>query len=228
MATSLLQKIDRERQITRDSTEVEAAKMARVYLAPSWPRPVELPWCLGRGHKSTLVILRPGHSVDQPLDKVRSWFGPFDLFKVYEQCTNEKELEGLREIIAVESARYLNRYDYERLAGEGYKPKMTPTAPHRSPDVTITVLNSDGSTEEPVRLHEVYGIGEFDDIQFEKRESLEEITARYERELAAKDEAHRAELHRLETGQAELAGLVKGLIVTIGEKPNEKDAKVEA
>src|SRR5215469_1785486 len=163
MATSLLQKIDRERQISRDSEVVEAAKMVNVHLSADWPRPIEIGWCMGRGHKNTLVIVRPGQTVVQPLDRMRSLFGPFDLFEIYRNETSEKKLEAYREILATESARVLNRYDYERLAGEGYKPKMTPTAPHRFPDLTMTILNSDGTTEPPLRLHELYGIGEFDD-----------------------------------------------------------------
>lgn len=224
MATSLLQKIDRERQIARDTEVVEAAKMVNVHLSASWPRPVEIPWCMGRGHKNTLTIIRPGQSVVQPLDRMRSYFGPFDLFGVYEKETNERKLEALREILATESARVLNRYDYERLAGEGYKPKMTPTAPHRLPDLTMTILNSDGSSEAPIRLHEIYGIGEFDDISFEKKETLEEITARHQAAMATKDEEHKAEVRALAKQLAELSGMVKGIVLMKDAPEAQKEA----
>ncbi len=211
MAT-LLQKIDQERTLEASRESTEVAKICRVTLAKDSPRPLELRWCQGRGFKDTLLVVKPGGSVDQPLDKCHAWFGPFDLFKVYLETRDEKTLEMLRNHIATESARYLNRYDYERAGGEGYKPKMNPTAPHRSPDVTITVMNADGTTDEPVRLYQVYGIGEFDDLQFAPKETEEQIRARFESQLLAKDAEHRSEVEALRRDVAQVTGIVKGFV----------------
>lgn len=207
MAT-LLTKIDRERTLDQSKESTAVEKICLVTLAKDAPRPLELEWCKGRGFKKTLLILRPGETIQQPLDKCHAWFGPFDLFKVYENTHDEKTLEVLRDHISIESARFLSRYDYPRELGEGYKPNMTPSGPHRAPDVTITVLNADGTSEEPVRLHQIYGIGEFDELKdtFKRKETVEEIRARFEADLRAKDEEVRKMRHDL----AELAGVVKG------------------
>lgn len=208
MARNVLAEIDSRRLNARDSVEVEAAKVCRITLSKDAPSAVELPWCAGRGHKRTLIILRPGATVEQPVDKARAWFGPFDLYKVYEECTDEKELDRLAMLIKQETDRYLYRYDYPRESGEGYKPKMTETGPHRSPDVTITILNSDGSEDEPIELHKVYGIGKYDDKVFAESETVADIQARYEAQLAAKEE----KVDKLEGHVRELTGLVKGFV----------------
>ena len=218
MPTTLLQKIDKERIEQTATAAVEAAKMCRISLAKSAARPIELDWCQGRGFRKSLIILRPGESVTQPLDKCHAWFGPFDLFRVYEETRDEKTLDGLRELISTESARYLSRYDYERDPRNRFS---EPIGPHRSPDVTITVLNSDGTEDAPVRLHEVYGIGEYDDLKdsFRPKESEEEIRARFEAQLREKDELHRAEIEQFKRSQAEIAGMVKGFIQAKNQEP---------
>lgn len=214
---TLLDRIDRERTLEKVNDQVEAAKSCRINLSKDAERPLELSWCQGRGHRKTLIVVRPGMAVEQPLNKCRSWFGPFDLFKVYEETRDERKLNELREIIAVESERYLKRYDYPREHGRATKTlDITPSGPHRSPDVTLTILNPDGTTEEPVRLHEIYGIGEFEseDIKagFMQRETPAQVAARLTAELQAKDEQHRREIEEFNKKLAEVSGIVKGFI----------------
>ena len=214
MAT-LLTKIDQERSLDKVTDAVERAKSCRISLAADAPRAVPLRWLVGRLAQESLILLKPGQSVIQPIDKVRAWFGPFDLFKVYEETRDEKKLSELREIISTESARYLSRYGYPM--DHGVKAKvidLTPSGPHRSPDVTITVLNADGTEDAPVRLYEIYGLGEFDEhaSTFVKPESEAEIKARFEAQLREKDEQHAAEIAEFKRNQAEIAGIVKGFI----------------
>ena len=218
MAT-LLTKIDQERSLEKVTDAVENAKMCRITLAADAPRDLPLRWLSGVKARESLIILKRGQSVVQPRDKTRAWFGPFDLFKVYEETRDERKLNELRELIATESARYLSLYGYPM--DHGLKTKsidLTPSGPHRSPDVTITVLNADGSEDAPVRLYEIYGLGEFDENQatFMKPESEAEIKARFEAQLREKDEQHRAEIDAFRLQMAEVAGLVKGRLFTEG------------
>jgi hypothetical protein len=207
---TLLTKIDRERSVTqaRESTVIE--KMCRITLSANAERPYEWSHCEGRGKRTTLQIIHPGTSIVRTLEMAESHFGPFSRFKEYMDTTDERLLDALRDRISIESARYLMRYDYPREAGEGYKPKMTPTGPHRSPDMTMTVIAADGSESEPIRLYEVYGIGEFDDLKdsFAPKETQASIEARFQAELRAKDDMladYRREL-------AKVTGMVEGLI----------------
>jgi hypothetical protein len=208
---TMLTKIDNERATVqaRESTVIE--KMCRITLSKDSPRPYEWSHCTGRGPRTTTrQILKPGESLVRTLDMAESHFGPFSRFAEYMNTTDERLLDALRDRISIESARYLMRYDYPRESGEGYKPKMTPTGPHRSPDMTMTVIAADGTESEPIRLYEVYGIGEFDDLKdsFAPKETQASIEARFQAELHAKDEVladYRREL-------AKLSGMVEGLI----------------
>lgn len=227
MAT-LLAKIERDsilaRAAEKENTIVE--KTCRISLAHDWPnaqkpRAIELPWCKGLGSPKTLLILRPGATIEQPLDKCHAWFGPFDLFKEYEAelhkvPTNEKLIAAMRDRIASESARYLTRYDYPRGNGRGSQPDMTPVGPHRSPDITIQVLDAEGNHDEPIRLYEVYQIGEFDELAgtFQQPESQEQIESRFQAQLLEKDR----EVAAMRRELAQLAGMVKGVALTAAGK----------
>jgi hypothetical protein len=219
---TILTKIDKERQLkqSREITVIE--KMARIHLAHDSQRPLELNWCKGRGFKNTIIVLRPGDSVVQPVEKARAWFGPFDRFEEYEQCTDEAILEVLRDHIAIESARYLMRYDYPR-GQKGFHPDMNPIGPHRSPDIDITILSEDGKDPDPISLYEIYGIGDFDDLKdtWAHHETEGEIRKRMDARLREKDkevEAMRREL-------AELKGLVVGRAETIAAGAKNKPVK---
>lgn len=215
---TLLTKIDNERATVqaRESTVIE--KMCRITLSKNAEHAYEWSHCTGRGPRTTTrQIIHPGESVMRTLDMAESHFGPFSRFAEYMNTTDERLLDVLRDRISIESARYLMRYDYPREAGEGYKPKMTPTGPHRSPDMTMTVIAANGSESEPIRLYEVYGIGEFDDLKdsFATKETQASIEARFQAELRAKDELladYRREL-------AEFRGVVQGLTIAGAVKP---------
>ena len=153
-----------------------AERQCRISLSKDWPRDVPLEWHPGgsKGQKS-VIPLRPGKSVVQPLPKAKAWFGPFDVYFEI-RTADEKKKELLRDLWRSEKERYLNRYDYPRGNGRGAKPDMTPSGPHRSPDVTVTILEADGTESEPLRLHELYKIGEFDPLKdsFVTKEAVEE------------------------------------------------------
>ena len=218
MPTKLAQ-IERESLIARaeekESTIVE--KICRITLSEDWPRPLDLRWCEGLGKKTSILMLKPGKSIEVPLGRAHSWFGPFDLFRVYDEelrkvPTDEKLVATLRDHIATESARYLKTYDYPRGNGRGYHPNMEPVGPHRSPDVTIQVLSPDGQHDAPFRLYEEYGIGEFDAEypldSFRPRETEAQIHERYESMLKERE----AEAQRRDRELAELRGQLKGFM----------------
>lgn len=222
---SQLQQIERDMALASASTPTTVVeRMCRVSLAKDWPtaqqpRAIELPWLRDRLSRKTLIVLRPGQSVEQPLDKCHAWFGPFDLFAEYRRVVErgEEKVAGmLREHIATETARYLNRYDYPRGNGRGYNPDMRPVGQHRSPDVTIQVLDPEGNHGDPIRLYEVYGIGPFDDLRdtFERHETEDEIKARYESKLEAQAQEFIERDRKREMQLAKLGGLVEGLVVS--------------
>jgi hypothetical protein len=184
---TILQKIERERNLARTKESVQVETMVLVTLSAEAKSAIDLAWCKGLGSKRTLIVLKPGESVQQPLDKTRAWFGPWDRFAEYEVCRDEAITEVLRDHIAIESARFLNGFDYPRGTGRGYNPSMDPVGPHRAPDVVLTKLFSDGTRGEPIRIHEVYGIGEFDDLKFDHKPSVEELEAHYQAKLRDRD-----------------------------------------
>lgn len=214
-SASALSRMDRERTLNESKEVVQGEKQCRITLSPSAPHSIELPWHGGKGSRPTVIVLEPGKSVVQPLSRSQVWFGPFAKYAEYEASTDEKHRADLRDFITLETERYLKRYDYPRGDGRGYHPDMRPTAPHRSPDVTVTILEADGSEQEPIRLHELYEIGEFDPLKdtFGPKETPEDVAKRYESKLAeyeATVQAHRREM-------AELKGIVKGSLMH-GEK----------
>lgn len=228
MAKSRLREIDDARSLDSANDPAPLEQLVRITLAKDAARPIELKWLIGLGHKQTLTILRAGASVTWPLNKARAEFGPFDMFDLYEKESEMKAREWLREHIASETARYLNRYDYPRTAGEGSKPVMTPTGPHRSPDITITMLNPDGTDRIAYRLHEVYGIGEFEDAEivanFRNKQTEAELKAGFEAELRARDQV----IDEMRAKYAELHGMVKGFVAGQASKPAKAAEKVEA
>lgn len=231
---TVLSRIKEAAELSAASEQATVQKMCQVSLSAHWPteekpRAHELSWCVGRVNPGqpgrTVQILRPGKSLVLPLDKVRAWFGPFDMFRIYEnECKrsprDERLIGGLEADIARESARYLTLYDYP-YDGRGNKPDMTPIGPHRSPDVTITILNEDGENDEPIRLYEIYGIGEFDEREFKTRETEQQIRDRFTAELRSKDEA----IQRLSEKQSELAGMLRGFIAGQSAPADTKDSK---
>jgi hypothetical protein len=198
---------------------VEAEKQCRIMLSPNAPRPVPLTWHGGRGHRQSQINLQPGGTVVQPLSKAQVWFGPFSVPIEYAATTDEKRRERLREFWAQEKMRYLNRYDYERperMTKDGYEP----IGPHRSPDVTVIIVEADGSESVPIRLHELYKIGDYDPLRdkFSRRETAEQVEARYKTELAAVSSKYEEQVQELRRQMAELIGMTKGTLAAAGSK----------
>ena len=224
MALLSIEELDRDALTEQAKQVVLAERQCRMTLAQSWPRPVALEWHPGLvGHRS-LLWLNPGKSLVQPLSKVQCWFGPFAVYLDYRSAVDERKKSQLRDLYNSEKKRYLERYDYPRGDGKGAKPILTPTGPHRSPDVSVTILEADGTENETIRLYELYHIGEFDPIKdsFVVAESAEQVEARYQQELATVNERYerQAEAFRLE--MAELRGMVGSKVASDGPIIAEK------
>lgn len=206
---------DRQDLIERSKDAIQADKQCRIALAATATIALPLLWNAGgRTGRDTIITVEPGKSVVQPLSKAQAWFGPFTVPSEY-RGADERRKEKLRKFWADEKARYLNRYDYPRplsVAKGGYEP----IGPHRSPDVTITIIEADGSENAPIRLYELYKIGEFDPLKdsFGDQETAAQVKERYEAELASVSQQAEARIQALQTQMAELAGLVKGRLFT--------------
>lgn len=232
---TVLSRIKESAEVSVAASKSVVQRMCQVSLASDWragakeeTRVVKLNWCAGLRQPNTVQMLRPGKTLVLPLDKCRSWFGPFDMFRIYEsECMrnprDERVISEMEQLIAGESARYLTRYDYP-YDGRGRSPDMTPIGPHRSPDVTITIINEDGENDAPIRLYEQYGIGEYDESEFKTRETEQQIRERFQSELRSKDEA----IQRLSEKQSELAGLLKGFVAGQASKPSESKPAAHA
>jgi ABC-type hemin transport system substrate-binding protein len=88
-----------------------------------------------------------------------------------------------------------------------------PTGPHRSPDVTITIIENDGTENEPIRLYQMYKIGEFDPLvdTFGNKETAEQVEARYKAELESNAAKYEEELRMTRMALAEVKGMVNVL-----------------
>lgn len=206
---------DLDRQVLREQSKdvVEAERQCKITLSADAAHAIDLDWNVGgKNGRPTRITLEPGKSVVQPLSKAQVWFGPFAAALEYAETTDEKRKQALKEFWATEKARYLNRYDYPRKSAK----EMAPTGPHRSPDVTVTIIEADGSELQPIRLHQLYKIGEWDPNKdlFGPQETAEEIEARYRAELDERD----GEVAALRRQVAELAGMVKGVVAAGGGK----------
>jgi hypothetical protein len=205
MSKTLLQEIDRTRNLER-SREVKAVEqLCRITLAADAPTHIDITWCEGLGKKAVLYVAEPGKSFVWPLNRTRSYLGPFDLFERYERSHDERELAELRDVISVETARFMNRYDYPRDDKTG-----KPIGEHRAPRFQVEILNQHGGAEATYFLPRVYGYHEFDDMKFEHKPSEAELREHYEQKLALKDAA--VEEMRRET--AELRGMILGAAAT--------------
>jgi hypothetical protein len=203
-----IESIDEQRLLDASRGVIEAEKQCRIALAADAPKAISLTWNVGGKHgRDTAILLEPGKSVVQPLSKAQVWFGPFAVPLEFRETTDERRKETLRQFWQVEKARYLNRYDYPRPASVS-KGGYEPIGPHRSPDVTVTIMEADGSQHPPIRLHELYKIGHWDPIKetFVRQDSLDEVHARYQAEIAKRD----ADLEAMRRELAQVAGMVKG------------------
>lgn len=218
MSKTVLQKIDRDRTLARAREPRVQEKLCRITLAEHAPEAIDITWCEGLHKPTNLYILEPGKSIVWPLARATNYFGPFDLYKVYEETTEEAALTALRDRISVESARYMFRYDYPR-----DDKTSRPIGPHRAPDCTMEVLGGDGTTEQTVRLYEVYGLGEYDDLKFEHKPSVEELESHFQAKLRARDELLEANRREM----AELRGMIIGKQMVAEEPAAAVDADTD-
>jgi hypothetical protein len=225
--TSFLDDIDNERILHRGSDPTAPEEMCRVHLSKQWVRPVILAWCAGHNQgnmnppaRETRLIVNPGKSVEQPLSKVRAWFGPFDLYEKYATMEDSPTREMLRSHIALETARAVLRYDWPKGNGRGYHPDMMPVGHNRMPDVSITVLDPEGNHPEPIRIYQLYKLGEFDPLKdtFVAKKTQAELAAEYEEDLRKRDHEASALRRELAELRGEFAGAVKGAVAVATAK----------
>jgi len=225
-----IEDLDRQDLLKESQALTEPEKQCRIFLAEDWKkgqpehrRFIELPWNPGGPHgRLSVLVLKPGKSVVRPLWQAMVWFGPFGLLYEFQKAETETRKQFLREKYAAEKMRILNRFDYPRPISAGKANSVEPVGPHRFPDVTCTVVDSEGVDLPSMRLHKLYKIGEFDEAypleSFGKTETVEEVTARYEAELTAAASAHQKEMEEFRRQFAELGGMVKGLAVAVSGK----------
>lgn len=213
MAVLSIEDLESEAILRQAKGIVEAERQCRISLAATWPRAVPLDWNAGGPNgRRTVIPLEPGKSVVQPLPKAQVWFGPFAIPMEF-ATADERRKDHLRKFWADEKARYLNRFGYPHKKS-GYHPDMTPIGPHLSPDVTITILEADGSESDPIRLYELYKIGEFDPLkdEFGIHETADQVEERYKAELAAVSDRYERDQAEMKTKMAEMAGMLQGFM----------------
>ena len=185
----------------------QAPKQCRIFLSPQAKEPIMLTWHPGPGGVRTRIRLEPGKSVVQPLAKAEVWFGPFTVPERYAAATDPQEKEALQRFWREEKDRVLKRYDYPRQhLRDGFKP----IGPHRFPDVTVTVIEPDGTEGEPIRLHQLYRIGEWDTIEYASQETAEEVREKYEEILEKQRREYESRIADMARQIARIEGLIQG------------------
>lgn len=210
-----IEELDREALIDHSKVTVAADRQVRITLHPDAKQPLPLFWNAGGKHgRDTVITIEPGKSTVQPLSKAQAWFGPFSVPLEF-RGADEKRKEKLRHFWATEKERYLKRYDYPRptsMQKDGYEP----IGPHRSPDVIVTIIEDDGTELPPIRLHQLYKIGEWDPLKdsFGVKEDVNELKARHQSELDEVQAKYEESQAAMKAQIAELSGLVKGRLFT--------------
>ena len=227
--------LDRAELLRHSAPVLTSERQCRVSLAADWRegqpdmlRIVQLRWNPGGPNgRDTLKLLRPGKSLTMPLWQAQSYFGPFALNFDYAMAESEAARERIKAAYEHEKHRILNQYGYPLPLSKS-RDGMEPIGPHRFPDITVSVIEDDGTEQPEIRLHELYEIGAWDKTypldSFGVKETPAQVEARMASELAAKDAQHAAELTGRDKQFAELSGMVKGLAVAVAGKKNEKDA----
>jgi hypothetical protein len=218
-----LDELKRRSEIASGRATVEAERQVRITLAADWKkdekpdkRAVPLSWNPGgrNGRKSTIVLL-PGKSVLVPLSKAFGWFGPFHVLEQIAAEKDPRKQDRLFTFFEQERDRVLKMYGYP-MGERGYRPDMTPTAPHRLPDVTVAIMDPDGVEGPMIRLHEMYEIGAFDKNwpldAFGVKETAEEVRAKAKAELEAVSARYEAEASALRLQMAEALGMMKVVV----------------
>jgi hypothetical protein len=171
---------------------------------------VELKWCGGYRQRETILLLHPGKTLEQPIDKVRAWFGPFDLHLDYLAMPDGPKREKMRDFISMEISRFVLRYDWPRGTGKGLNPNMERSGHNRAPDVSITKLDPEGNHLAAIRIYSIYKLGEFDPEKdnFGTKKSQAEIEAEYKAQLDERDR----EIRETRVALAALAGKFEGAV----------------
>lgn len=176
------------------------------------------------------VHLKPGKSVQLPLDLAEAFFGRFSV-AILERITEartESAKRRLGEEYAMTRAQAILRWgDFPRLARAGSGMTYEPLGPARLPDVTVTIIpaEEDETTAadrryKPVRLRALYDLGDYFDAEhlanpggFAGRRALED-------ERQAKSDFEAAQ-----TRMAQLEGTVATLTALLAANP-ELEAKL--
>lgn len=203
-----------ERQEAQENEERQ--RSVRCSLSKHAKHRVDLSWNVGgRFGKREPLYLNPGKSVVLPLDRASHFFGPFAwiLELSAPSCTDEQRRSALKYTVNTESRRVLSMYDYERPMSKG-KDGFQPIGPHRFPDVTVTIINADETEEAPMRLHEIYRIGDWDPLkdQLIPHETVVDMEKRHERELEEERRKAAATIDELRSQAKEALGMVKGVV----------------
>lgn len=194
----------------------EAEKQVRITLAADAPSPWNLSWHTGRIGGLSRYSLVPGKSMTVAMHRAQAWCGPFIVVGELQNNPEPERREALIRFFRDEKRRILDQYDYPRGNGKGYKPDMQPSGPHRFPHVIVEVIDADGTVNEPIDLHQLYKIGEYDPIkdQLVAREAPEALEAAHLTELTHA----RNEISELRRAAAEASGIVKGLALASSSK----------
>jgi hypothetical protein len=211
---------DLEQQPESVEQFLEPPRQVRITLSASATAPLRLDWNIGgKTGRNTTLFVKPGGSVVQPLAKAEVWLGPFSTPERYLKAKDEAERSRLKDFWRLEKARVLNKWDYPRPQNH-MKDGTNPTGPHRFPDVSVTILEADGSELEPMRLHQLYKLGEFDNFwtpdKFGPAESSEDVRAEYEARIAAQAAQHETEKSEMLQRLAKLEGMV-GAVISSGK-----------
>ena len=163
-------------------------RQVRIALHPNAKtKELTLPWYTGRpskntpGHKSERTIKKNAKTAQTvPVQQAWGWFGYFTVLHDMENEPDEAKRSELQALYDLGKKLTLQYYDY--LRPTKIEDGTMPIGPHRLPDVVLTVIEDDGTEWEPIRLHEMYGVGDFDKMQFPepvdpRKEKLEEQTA---------------------------------------------------
>jgi hypothetical protein len=209
--------IDRAALLEQSKDVIEAEKQCRITLHPDAPREYHFNWHPGKGGRNTVLVIKPGQSIVQPLSKAQAHFGPFSIPREYAKTTDERRKNALRDTWVSEKTRALCRFDYERplsVKRDGYEP----IGPHRFPHVIVTVLEADGTEHAPMDLHELYKIGEHDPLKdsFGPKESVAEVKAKYEAQLDEAASAHAKEIYDLKSSFNALGSKLDGFMAGSG------------
>jgi hypothetical protein len=208
---TILDDIDEKRLFERAQKDpAEPETTCRIALSSEWPQAVTLKWCMGWRQPETRLALHPGKTIEQPIGRARAWFGPFDLHLDYAEMPDGPKRERMRDFIAMEITRFVLRYDWPRGTGRGLNPNMEKMGHDRAPDVTIQKLNPEGKHPDPIRIYEVYKLGEFDPEKdnFGTKKSAAEVEAEFKAQLDERDR----ELREMRLAVAQLTGKFDGAV----------------